>query len=205
MSNDSAPPVMKHSLLDDAQGILVSVVLISLALTMFVHLGFVTGGVTGLALVISYAFNWPVGLVLFCLNLPFYVLALMRLGWAFTLKTLVAVSLLSLSMSYVPNWVSFAQIDPLYAAIAGGLLVAVGFVALFRHRASLGGFGIVAVWLQDRLGWRAGWTQLALDLCVFALAAFITPLPILAYSLLSMIVLNVVLAINHRDGRYFGG
>lgn len=205
VSDPSAPKFIKHSWLDDAQGIATSVVLVSLAMTIFVHLRLVTGGVAGLSLVISYASGWPVGIVLFVLNLPFYVLGVLRLGWAFTIKTVLAVSMMSLLLSFMPDWVSFENVEPLYGSIAGGLLVGVGFVALFRHRASLGGFGIVVIWLQDLLGWRAGWTQLALDVGVFALAAFITPLPILLYSILGAVVLNVVLAINHRDGRYFGG
>lgn len=197
--------VVKHSWVDDTQGIVASVVVASLALTLFVHLGLVTGGVAGLSLVISYAFGWPIGLVLFALNIPFYGLAIVQLGWAFTLKTFAAITLMSVLLTLMPDWVSFDYISPLYGSLVGGLLAGMSFVALFRHRASLGGFGIVAIWLQDRLGWRAGWTQLGLDMCVFGLASLVVSVPILIYSILSAVVLNVVLAINHRDGRYFGG
>lgn len=197
--------IVRHSLFDDAQGILASVVIVTLALSMFVHLGLVTGGIAGLSLVISYAFGWSLGSVIFVLNLPFYVLAYFRLGLKFTLKTLIAVSLMSLLLQFMPSWVSFDSISPLYGALVGGLLAGFGFIALFRHRASLGGFGIVAVWLQDKFGWRAGWTQLGLDVCVFALAAAVVSVPILIYSFIGAVVLNLVLAINHREGRYFGG
>jgi uncharacterized membrane-anchored protein YitT (DUF2179 family) len=195
-------PTKKHTVWEDAQGIFSAVILVSLAMAMIQKIGLVTGGVTGLALVISYATNWPLGVLLFCLNSPFYILAIFRMGWVFTLKTVIAVALLSFVIEIQPNWFSFEDIHPIYASAASGLLVGVGFVALFRHRASLGGFGIMALWLQDQMGWRAGWTQLVLDLGVLSLALFVTPLPLLAYSLVGVLVLNIVLAINHRPDRY---
>ena len=48
-------------------------------------------------------------------------------------------------------------------------------LALFRHGASLGGIGIVALMLQDRLGWRAGWVQLAFDAVLFAASFLVVP------------------------------
>jgi uncharacterized membrane-anchored protein YitT (DUF2179 family) len=79
-----------------------------------------------------------------------------------------------------------------------------GLLAIFRHRASLGGVGVVAVYLQDRTGFRAGWTQLLVDLVVFALALFTLPVGAVLYSLAGAVVLNLVIAINHRRDRYIG-
>lgn len=193
---------LSHTWFDDAQGIAASVALVSLALVMFRNLGLVTGGVAGLALVISYATEWPLGVLLFVINLPFYVLAFLRMGLDFTIKTIIAVALLSLSVELVPHWVSFEHLSPIYGSAMAGALVGVGFIALFRHRASLGGFGILAYFLQTTLGWRAGWTQMALDICVLALATQVVDTLTLVYSLIGMIVLNTILAVNHREGRY---
>ena len=75
-------------------------------------------------------------------------------------------------------------------------------LALFRHRASLGGFGILALYLQDRFGWRAGFIQLAFDGMVLLASFFIaTPFVILC-SVLGALVMNLVIAINHRNDRY---
>ena len=77
-----------------------------------------------------------------------------------------------------------------------------GLLAIFRHRASLGGVGVVALYLQDRTGFRAGWTQLLVDLVVFALAWLTLPAAAVLYSLAGALVLNLVIAINHRRDRY---
>ena len=83
-----------------------------------------------------------------------------------------------------------------------GLAQGAGLPALFRHRASLGGVGIVALYLQDRTGFRAGWTQLGVDLVVLGLALLTLPWGAVAYSLLGAVVLNLVIAVNHRRDRY---
>lgn len=192
----------KHAPWEDAQGIFSAIMLISLAVAMIQELGLVTGGITGLSLVLSYATSWPLGVLLFVLNLPFYILAIFRLGWAFTIKTVISVTLLSVIVEIQPDWFSFAELNLLYGTCISGLLVGFSFVALFRHRASLGGFGVLALWLEDLFGIRAGLTQLGLDIGVFAFAYFVIPLDILIYSFIGTVILNVVLAINHRKDRY---
>jgi len=86
----------------------------------------------------------------------------------------------------------------------GGLITGTGFLILFRHKCSLGGIGVLALWLQDRFGWRAGKVQMGVDCAIVLLALFsIEPMRVL-YSILGAVALNIVLAINHRPGRYLG-
>jgi uncharacterized membrane-anchored protein YitT (DUF2179 family) len=75
---------------------------------------------------------------------------------------------------------------------------------LFRHKASLGGINILALYLQQHRGWRAGKVQMAID-CVIVLAAFAVVEPWrIAVSVLGAVALNLVVAVNHRPGRYLG-
>jgi len=194
--------VPRHSLPDDAQGLIVGTLLVAISVQLLSAAGLVTGQIAGLALVASYASGWSFGALFFALNLPFYLLALRRMGRAFTLKTLAAVGLLSLFTETLPHVMSLGPVQPLAAAILAGVTAGAGLLALFRHGASLGGVGIVAVWLQDRHGIRAGWVQLGFDAAVFALAAaVIAPLTLL-WSLIGAVVLNVIIATNHRRDRY---
>ncbi|GAB2916241.1 hypothetical protein GCM10027047_12590 [Rhodococcus aerolatus] len=61
---------------------------------------------------------------------------------------------------------------------------------------------MVALHLQEQRGWRAGWTQLAFDLVVLTVSAFVVDGPVLLASVLGAAVLNVTIAMNHRPGRY---
>jgi uncharacterized membrane-anchored protein YitT (DUF2179 family) len=142
--------------------------------------------------------------VFFLINLPFYWLALRAMGQAFTLKTFSAVAALSLFSELMPEVVRFDTLQPLYAGVMGGFLIGTGLLMLFRHKASLGGINILALYLQQRRGWRAGKVQMAID-CVIVLAAFALVEPkLIAISVLGAVALNVVVAVNHRPGRYLG-
>jgi uncharacterized membrane-anchored protein YitT (DUF2179 family) len=192
----------RHSLFDDAQGLLTGTLFVAIGLVLLRQVGLVTGGTAGIALVIHYATGLPFGPAFFVLNLPFYWLAWRRLGARFTLKTFAAVGLLALLVEPLPHWLALGAVQPLFGAVAGGLMVGVGFVILFRHRASLGGLNVLVLWLQERRGWRAGYAQLGIDLAILLAASAWVDAPRLALSVLAAAAMNFSLAINHRPDRY---
>lgn len=196
------PAAQPHTRTEDAVAILTGVTLVSVGVAFIASAGLLTGGMTGLAFVLHYATGIGFGKLFFVLNLPFYWLALRKLGTGFTLKTFTAVALLSALVGLQSQFLQISQLHPAYAAITGGLIMGIGFLVLFRHRCSLGGVGILALYLQDRYGWRAGKVQMAVDCCI-VLAALVTVEPQrVLWSVAGAVALNLVLAMNHRPGRY---
>ena len=191
-----------HSLTEDAQGIVYGATMAAFGIVILTHLGLVTGQTAGLAVLVSYATGWGFGPVFFAINLPFYLLGYLRMGAAFTAKTFLAVGLLSGLSLWMPGQVSFASLNPWLGAVLFGFLSGSALLALFRHGASLGGIGIVALLLQDRLGWRAGWVQLGFDAVLFTLAFLVVEARAVLISFLGAVVVNLVIAINHRRDRY---
>lgn len=202
-----APPTpapVRHSIADDAVGLVSGIVAATIGLALLKAAGAVTGGTAGLALLLSYAIPVPFGVLFVAVNAPFLVLAAVKKGWNFTLRTGSAIAAVSALSALQPRLLRFETVDPLYAVLVGNLLIGVGLLILFRHRASLGGFNILALLLQERLGWRAGWVQMALDVTIVLTAfAVVSPGNVLR-SAAGAIVLNLVLALNHRPGRYLG-
>lgn len=200
---DDDPPPSRHSHFDDAQALVTGTLFISLGVAMYKQAGLLTGGTAGLAFLLHYATGVSFGKLFFLINLPFYWLAWQRMGRRFTVKTFAAVALLSAMTEWQPLALQFAALRPPYAAVMGGLLMGAGFLMLFRHRASLGGVGIVALWLQQEKGWRAGKVQMAVD-CTIVLAAIVVVADWqrIAWSLVGAVALNLALAVNHRPGRY---
>jgi uncharacterized membrane-anchored protein YitT (DUF2179 family) len=199
---DAAAPDLRHKPHEDIQALLTGTLFVALGVVLFGRTGLMTGGTAGIAFLIHYATGWNFGLVFFCINLPFYGLAYQRMGRAFTLKTFAAVALLALISNLLPQWITLGTIHPLFAAVAGGLLMGTGMLILFRHRASLGGFNVLVLYLQERFGWRAGLVQMALDCSIVLFAFTLTDWWHIALSVLGAVVLNQTLAINHRQGRY---
>ncbi|EGE57949.1 UNVERIFIED_ORG: uncharacterized membrane-anchored protein YitT (DUF2179 family) [Rhizobium esperanzae] len=192
----------RHSPIEDVQGIFSGSLVAALGLYVLASAGLLTGSTAGVAFLLHYAFGVNFGLAFFLLNLPFFYLSWKRLGMAFTVKTFIAIGLTSVMSDLQSRLFSISSIHPAWAALLGGLLLGFGALALYRHRASLGGVGILGVYLQERFGIRAGLVQLAIDLCVLAAAVFVTTPPVVFYSVLGALVLNLFVAINHRADRY---
>ena len=86
----------------------------------------------------------------------------------------------------------------------GGTFLGMGVLSLARHDASVGGTGVVTLWLQRRAGINAGKSQLLLDLLVFALSLLTLSWPLLLWSSLSALAMNAMLMNWHKPGRYNG-
>lgn len=193
---------VRHTALDDAQGIATGVLLSGLGVHILTAAGLITGQTAGLAVIISYLSGWSFGLIFFLVNLPFYALAYRRLGGAFTLKSIAGVTALSIVTELLPYGLPLTDPHPAAAALAFGACVGIGLLALFRHNGSLGSLGVVALMVQDQTGFRAGYVQLLVDAVIFAVAAALFPLGLVAWSLLGAITVKIIIAFNHRRDRY---
>ena len=198
------PVLPKHTLLDDVQAIFIGSLLAAFGIAIFSHMNFLIGGTAGVSFLTQYSTSYTFGPIFFVINLPFYVLAFIKLGWDFTLKTFVAVSVVSLLTEIIPVWFEFGDIEPWFAAIFGGFLIGSGLLMLFRHKASLGGLNILSIYVQEYFQISAGKFQMVADTLIILAAFFIVDWKALAFSILAAIALNIILAINHKPGRYKG-
>lgn len=201
---DAAAAVDRHSLFEDAQAIVTAVAFVSLGFAFLRHGKLLTGGTAGIALLLSRFVAVPFGAIFFAVNLPFFWLGVRQLGWRFTLKTFAAIGLFSAVTDHLGAVVQVGALHPVYGAVMGGALAGTGFLMLFRHGASLGGLSILSIYLQDRHGVRAGVFQLAVDAVIVLASMFVVSPMTLALSAAGAVALNVVLAVNHKPGRYVG-
>ena len=198
----TAPP--PHSPPEDVLGLFAGVFTVSLGVYLIQTCAAVTGGTAGLSLLLSYATPVGFGWLFVLINLPAFVVAAWQKGIVFTVKSLLCVVGVSFATQVHADVLGLHSLDRAYGVVGGNLLAGTGLLILFRHGASLGGFNVFALLTQEKLGWRAGYVQMALDVAV-VLAAFLVVDPdVVALSALGAVVLNIVLAFNHRPGRYMG-
>jgi uncharacterized membrane-anchored protein YitT (DUF2179 family) len=195
---------LRHSRLEDAHALLIGTGFTAFGLVMLKTGGLVTGGLAGVALVVSYMTGWPTGIVFVVINLPFFLLASKRLGAAFTLKSLLALVLLAAFTMAIPGWIHLTAASHTFCAIFGGSVIGIGVLSLARHRCSIGGIGILALFLQEKRGLNAGAVQLAFDLAIIAGAVAAIGYERASYSIVSAVSLNLVMIAYHRPGRYAG-
>lgn len=194
----------KHSLVDDIQGIVIGSLMAAFGIAIFSHMNFLIGGTAGVAFLTQYTTSLTFGPIFFVINLPFYILAIKKLGWDFTIKTFIAVSGVSFLTEFIPTIFEFGEINPWFAAIFGGFLIGSGLLMLFRHKASLGGLNILSIYVQEYFQISAGKFQMAADTLIILAAFFVVDWKALAFSVLAAVALNIILAINHKPGRYRG-
>ncbi|EJK2113883.1 hypothetical protein BOO30_12075 [Vibrio navarrensis] len=191
-----------HSLRENLLALTLGSALVSLGVIFFSKVGLLTGGTAGLAIFLTKISDFSFGQVFFALNLPFYLLSVLRMGWRFTINTFIAVTIVSLAVDHLHHVIEIAHIDPFYAALLGGGLIGIGMLIIFRHKMSLGGFNILALFLQQRFGIRAGKVQMALDCSIVIMSLFIVEPTLIALSVLGAVATNLILAMNHKPGRY---
>jgi uncharacterized membrane-anchored protein YitT (DUF2179 family) len=193
---------MRHSLIEDVQGIAFGVCMAAVGMHILTFSGFVAGQTTGVAALIAYGINLPFPAVYFAVSLPFLWFGWRRMGARFALKTLITIAALAVLTALLPRWLGFSHIHPAFAALLFGILFGIAALAVMRHGGSFGGISILWLMLQDRTGFPAGYAQLAFDIALFAVSALILEPGPLLWSFAGAVVFNLFLAINHRKDRY---
>lgn len=203
---DAPLPAVPHSLLEDAYAIVTGCLFIMLGMVWLKAAGLVTGGIAGLALLVSYVAPLPAGVLFTLLNLPFLLVAERVMGRTAMVKAMIANLIISGLALIAPLAFRLEDVNGLFAALFGGTVIGAGILLLARHQVGVGGLGIMAIALERRRGWHAGRTQLACD-ALMLLAA----IPVLnpsagrfAVSLLSAAAVAGVLIMFHKPGRYTG-
>lgn len=195
---------LPHTFWDDMYGVTIGVLFCAMAVTLLKHGSLITGGVAGVALLLSKLLGQPPGLMVVLINVPFLVVAFVAMGRGFGFKTLIVCLLLGSAVEIVDRAVVIARIDSGFCALAGGTLLGMGILCLARHRASLGGTGVVVLWIQRKFGVNAGLSQLVFDVALFAISARLIAVCELLWSLAGTVAMNAIMFMWHRPGRYLG-
>lgn len=192
----------RHPVYEDVLALIAGIVLPSTGVFILSEGGLVTGGTAGLALLVGYTGAVPFGVAFALINLPFFVLAWMTRGPRFTVLSGLCIVGVATLPSFGPAVLGALTPHPIAALLIGNLLAGVGILILFRHGASLGGFNVVALLIQDQFGIRAGWVLLGIDSVVILASLAVGSVPTVIASAAGAVVLNAVLAFNHRPDRY---
>lgn len=97
-----------------------------------------SGGFSGITTIIYYLIGFPMGTTMIIINLPLFIIALLKIGKKFFFKALVGTAVLSIFLNAF-EWVSAITHDRLLASIYGGILIGIGTAIILRANASTGG------------------------------------------------------------------
>ena len=101
-------------------------------------IGLVTGGVSGVAIILKKQLGMPLWLTNTAINVPLFAAAARLKGWKFIRRTLVATVALSVSLYVIPE-IPFLMDDLLLTALFGGIITGAGAGIVFACQATTGG------------------------------------------------------------------
>lgn len=132
------------------------------------------GGVTGIATMLSFLFDTPIGTVILVINIPIIVWAIVEIGYKLVTKTMIAILLNSIAIDVVALFMPAYHGDPLIITLVGGVCEGVGLSLAFMRGATTGGTDMIARLLNHRLRHLSmGKLMLFLDGCIVVASAFV--------------------------------
>lgn len=103
------------------------------------------GGMSGVAILFNYLWQFPIGLTSIVLNLPLLVLSWMFLGRSLTLKTIKSLIISSVMVdAVVAPFVPVYAGDRMIGAVFGGIIMGAGLAIIFLRGSTTGGTDIIS-------------------------------------------------------------
>jgi uncharacterized membrane-anchored protein YitT (DUF2179 family) len=118
--------VVPHTLVEDIFGVANGCLLVALGIHLLHMAKLITGGVAGLALMLSYIAPFSPGALFTAINLPIFLAFWRMLGGAYILRTTLATLAITLLVDVVAKGLVIAQITMPIAAIVGGMVLGMG-------------------------------------------------------------------------------
>ena len=174
-------------------GVVIGALLVAVSINSMIIPNLIAdGGITGIAIITHYLAGWPVGWVVFALNVPLFVLGLKMVGRKFLALSIIGVLCLATALQFLVGLPVVTR-DPLLAAIFGGVLSGIGMGIIFREHGSLGGTDILAVFLSRTTHFSVGQILLGIDAVIFLATAVLFRPESAMYAMIYMFIATRVI------------
>ncbi|MEN6462853.1 MAG: YitT family protein [Syntrophomonas sp.] len=147
----------------------------------------IDGGITGISIITSYLTNFPLGIIIFALNIPFLVVGYKQIGKRFVAATLFSITILSTGVTILKP-VPGVTGDMLLAAVFGGIILGLGVGLIIRFGGSLDGTEIVGIIFDKRTGFSVGEVIMFFNIFILSSAGFFFGWDKAMYSLIAYFI-----------------
>lgn len=171
--------------------IFIGCIIASLGVNLFlVNAQLLSGGATGIALILQYLNNIPSGITIFLINIPLFFISYKLLNKKFTLYSAIGMVSLSISLIITKPLSNIVKVDDLLLyCIYGGILCGLGYGLVFLRNGSTGGTDIIAMVIRKKYSnFEIGKLSFAINCIIVFISALIFGLPKALYTLISMFI-----------------
>ncbi|WP_446897489.1 YitT family protein [Clostridium sp. LBM24168] len=169
-------------------------ILYSIGVNMFIipH-KFLSGGVSGAAIIAEYLTGIPTGYFVIAVNIPIFIIGFKLIDTEFGIFSFIGMMSMSLGLIFTKGVSGLYYLqDPFLSALCSGILTGVGSGMIFKCRASQGGTDIIAVVIKKKYGISVGRITFIINTIIVLIGIFIGSLEIALYTLISMYMYSVV-------------
>jgi uncharacterized membrane-anchored protein YitT (DUF2179 family) len=132
------------------------------------------GGITGLSTMLNFLWGTPIGTMIFLINLPIFVWAIVEIGYKVVTKTIIATVICSAAIDIMQMFLPAYNGDKMLAAIFGGVLEGIGLSLVFMRGGTTGGTDLIARLLGRRFRHISiGKLMLCVDVLIVAASALV--------------------------------
>ncbi|WP_337938183.1 YitT family protein [Acidaminococcus timonensis] len=150
----------------------------------FVQHRFLSGGISGVSIILYYLTGWPPGITSFIFNIPLFYVAWKYMNHRFFIDSVIGTVLFSAALdgtAFVQNYVNIP--DQLLCCIAGGVLGGLGGALVYRSESSTGGVDIIGFLTKKYYNISVSTTNFLFDSCVMLAAVVFLGLTPVLYSM----------------------
>ncbi|MEG0641072.1 MAG: YitT family protein [Clostridium sp.] len=154
----------------------------------------ISGGVTGIAIIVEYIAGIPTGILILIINIPIFIFGMKEIEKDFIIYSLLGMisnSIFLLLTQGISNIIYTDNI--LLSSVYGGALAGAGLGLILKYGGSLGGIDIIAVAFKRRTGINVSTLSFIMNIVIVGFGAFISDMDIILYTLMSMYVMTLLM------------
>ncbi len=145
--------------------------------------GLIDGGVMGISLIIAKKTLVPLSIMIILINLPFMLLGWKQISKIFSIKSIIAISILAIAVAFFPYPV--VTQDKLLVAVFGGFFIGAGIGLSIRGGGVIDGTEVLAIFLNRKSSLSVGDFILIFNIAIFSVAAYLLSVEVALYSILT--------------------
>ena len=152
----------------------------------------IDGGVIGISMMLHYITKWNLGLLIFCINIPFILIAWRKLGSKFVFQTFFATGMLAIATNIFSGF--HVTEDLILSAVFGGIILGLGVGLILRNNASLDGTEMLSITISKKLRIvSVGELLMIINLFIYTGAGFLLGWDRALYSILTYYIASKVI------------
>ncbi len=156
---------------------------------------FLSGGVTGVAMLVDYLTPIPKWVMMIALNLPIAAFGVKHQGWKFVIFSLIATLLYSLFfalpvMHRIAATGGLGEGYAMLSAVVGAAIIGVTGAPIVKRGATLGGIDVISIIISRKLSIQIGSINICFNLIIMTVLGFFYGIQTALLSMVAMFVCN---------------